>query len=62
MTLDEVKARLDAINAAKGDPEVAHGMEDTLWLDVLTFLADRGEPLAGLAIKSRGIEFDRWYA
>jgi hypothetical protein len=39
MTLIEVKARVADILGAAGDSEIAHGLEDELYLDVLRAIA-----------------------
>lgn len=64
MTIDDVRARLDKIQAFADarDHEQAHGEEDDLWLAVLLAVADGAQnaaALAGEALKSRFIEHRR---
>jgi hypothetical protein len=65
LTLKEVEHRIDAISAEQGDPEAAHGLEDTLYRDVLNAIAD-GHPdpavIAALCLMTRHIDFPRWCA
>jgi len=69
VTIAEIKERIRAIEGeaeAPGDPEVAHGLEDGLWEDVLRYLAqvapaELGE-IARLAVSTRDIDFPRWTA
>jgi hypothetical protein len=66
VTADEIKARVAAVYAAKGDPEVAHGLEDQLWADVLqsiaTNWAENPRYFAELALMTQAIDFPRWRA
>ena len=39
MTIDDVKAKIDAIHRNTGDDERQHAIEDALWLEVLTAIA-----------------------
>lgn len=58
--LDEVVS----IKAASDDPARAHEMEKDLWEAVLKAIlagADNPAALAYEALKSRAIEFHRWY-
>lgn len=65
MTIKEVEKRVQAIRENVDDPESAHADEDNLYLDVLKAVA-RGSKhsikLAKEAIKTRNIDFPRWYA
>ena len=65
MTPDEVHAKVQHIATLANDAEAAHGAEDDLWQDVLTAIKD-GAPeaadLASEALKTREIDFPRWYA
>ncbi len=65
MTVDDVRKILEEIyDTAKKDPEGAHGTEDRLWAEVLEAIATGAEnprELAQEALKSRDIEFPRWY-
>lgn len=69
ITWAHIRDRLKHIKALAGDPEAAHSEEDDLWFEVLKeiaegYLEELGEArqLAQEAIKSRDIEFARWYA
>lgn len=62
MKVEDVRARVAKIVASKGDYDIAHGMEDDLFLDVLKAIAAGAkEPkaLAAEAIKSADIDFPR---
>jgi hypothetical protein len=69
MIVEEVKKRIELIKA-KGefehDDEVAHSMEDQLWQDVLTAIAEGycedPKALAGEALRTVGLDFSRWCA
>lgn len=60
MTLNEVEERIERIRDVQKNDAVAHGLEDDLYLDVLTELAKQGNVLAAAAIASQEIEFGRW--
>jgi hypothetical protein len=66
MTVEDVRERLERIKQAAGDPEVAHGREDSLREDVLRHIANGwcSDPmaLAHEVLKSEEIDFPRWYA
>lgn len=63
MTWQEVRERVEAIRAQADDPEVAHVMEDRLWFEVLSVMAQwDGCEIAAEALKTREIEFPRWCA
>lgn len=65
ITVEECRARVEAIRAAAEDDEAAHGMEDDLHFDVLKAIAagaSNGKALATEAIKTAQIEFARWTA
>lgn len=65
MTVDMVKAAVANIEANKADPEVAHTLEDDLYLMVLMAIADgvdNAQELATEALKASCIEFMRWHA
>lgn len=65
MTIDDVKRRVEAINAIRGDSEEAHSLEDELHWDVLGVIAlgaENARELANAAMKTREIEFERWCA
>jgi hypothetical protein len=66
MTVDEIRERVNAIKKIKGDPEAAHGSEDTLFSDVLAAIAKGrcSDPAACAreALRSNYIRFPRWSA
>jgi hypothetical protein len=68
LTKDAVAARVEQIAASSGDDERAHGMEDSLYSDVLQQIADgtlRGaaaRDVAAEALKAADLEFARWCA
>ena len=54
-----------AAEAARGDNELAHELEDALWRDVLEAVAnhhDDSAELAHLALRSTDVKFSRWRA
>lgn len=63
--LKEVQDRLRLIEETKWDDESAHGLEDTLYIEVLEAVA-AGHPesaaLAAEVLKARDIDFARWCA
>ena len=65
-TLDEVRDWLDSIHESAADNESAHGSEDNLYAAVLTAIAngtaEHPQAMAALALTSRDISFERWYA
>ncbi|QBJ94514.1 hypothetical protein D0Z67_29545 (plasmid) [Streptomyces seoulensis] len=64
MDMQEINERVAQI-AASGDDEEQHGMEDSLYEDVLKAIAE-GAPnaseLAAAALKTKDMDFSRWYA
>lgn len=62
LTFADVQRRVEAIQAAAGDSEAAHALEDGLFVDVLRTIA-AGTPsaaaLAQEALSSRRLEFAR---
>ena len=69
MKIDEIKLRVEGIDACKGDPEHAHVLEDKLHQDVLQAIADGDlfpfhtpAECAKAALSTSRIRFDRWYA
>ena len=64
MTLDDIRARLEAIRIACDDDGLAHQLQDALYFDLLTFLAQRDDDvgaLCKLAVQSSAFNFRRWY-
>lgn len=68
MTVNELKQRIAALAKSAAnylDCEYLHGEEDSIWSDVLREIA-AGAPnaaeLAAEALKTKEIEFDRWYS
>ncbi len=72
LTPAKVAERVRLIAAADGDPELAHSREDDLYWDVLSEIAryshvDSGvgrfcAQLAAEALKTKDVDFPRWYA
>lgn len=65
MTVEEVRERVERIAAMAGDPEMAHGEEDSLRHDVLLAIAGGAENAADLAaeaLKTTNLDFARWCA
>jgi hypothetical protein len=64
MNVKEIRARVETIReAAWGDEEEAHFLEDDLWESVLHHIALDGRnasTLAKEALKTKDIEFGRW--
>ena len=66
MTLDDVKKWVGVIRENRESDDVAHREEDLLYERVLEMIMeDSTEPsivaLAGEALKTKDIEFSRWY-
>jgi hypothetical protein len=61
-----VRERVEAIREAAEDDEFAHGLEDSLYEDILRAIADGRclDPVACAteALKTRDINFARWCA
>jgi hypothetical protein len=65
ITVKEAMARRAAIEAASGDPEKAHSLEDALRTDVLEHIYHKGKKprlLAAIALSTDQIQFPRWTA
>ena len=66
MTIDQVRAGVEAIRAVAADDEAAHAREDELHQDVLRCIAtgeiDDAKACAAEALKTCDIEFARWCA
>lgn len=72
MTGDEVspanvRTEVERIRTLTGDPEVAHGAEDAVWVAVLEAIRDAtSDPWARLlakeALETLSIDFERWSA
>lgn len=66
MSPEEVLRRVDVIRESSGDDEGAHGMEDSLWSDVLRAISDgtADDPAgcAKAALLTQEIDFSRWCA
>ncbi len=64
MTVKEVEERVYKIDQSIRDDEVAHGAEDELHQDVLQAIAEGAENASGLAaaaLKTKDLNFARWY-
>lgn len=65
LTVEDVARRLAEIAHHEGDDQVAHGLEDQLHADVLRAIAagaPDAEALAAAALRSKALDFARWYA
>ena len=65
MTPEEARKRVQDIRDASGDDEVAHGMEDGLYVDFVRFIASQEGPHAATAreiLKTLDLDFARWCA
>lgn len=67
MTIEALRKRVEAIRAVSRDDEKAHGLEDNLYRDVLTAIADSdtcsdAPVLASIALETQLMPFDRWTA
>ena len=67
MTVEDINKSVQEIANSTGDPEMAHSMEDGLFVEVLTAIAEGKHPLdatklAEAALKTREIRFPRWCA
>ncbi len=65
ITLAWVQRRVKVIEQMAGDDEAAHSEEDALHRKVLGEIASdegRAAELAAAALKTRGIDFQRWCA
>jgi hypothetical protein len=65
MTVEQVKERVEEIDACSSDYEGAHILEDDLYEKVLQAVAagaENARELASEALKAKAIEFSRWYA
>lgn len=65
MDLSTVEEQIALIRAASGDDERQHVLEDSLYEDILKAIAE-GAPnaaeLAAAALKTKSMDFGRWYA
>jgi hypothetical protein len=66
VTVASIKMTVEAIKLKAHDCEAAHGLEDSLHQSVLQAIANgqAEDPAecAREALKTRGLDFDRWYA
>lgn len=65
LTVKEVENRVELIKGMAHDPDVAHGEEDQLRLEVLQAIVAGHDTPAGLAkaaLKTGEIDFPRWTA
>lgn len=65
MKVEYIRRKLKEIKNLQGDPEYQHGAEDGLMHDVLKAIANgakNSKELAKEVLKSKEIEFPRWYA
>jgi len=66
MTPERIQAMVAVIEAERGDPETAHGLEDDLYLQLIQYIAETAplpwSLLAQEALKSEALDFPRWCA
>ena len=65
MNVEYVLEVVEKIRNISGDDEVAHSLEDALYLEILQHIADggrNGKKLAEAALKAHDIDFARWCA
>jgi uncharacterized protein with von Willebrand factor type A (vWA) domain len=65
VTVDDVRAEVEAIRAIASDDERAHGREDELHQAVLVAISDgaaNAVDLAREALKTQDVKFARWCA
>lgn len=65
MQTTDVWKKIEELRIAAGDPERAHAIQDTLYVDVLHAIAegaDHPQDLAQEALKAADVDFDRWTA
>ncbi|MGG1419074.1 hypothetical protein ABE220_09385 [Bacillus subtilis] len=63
MTKEDVLEEVERIWKSAGDDEIAHSMEDSLYLNVLMAIATGAEnasELAEAALNTQDIDFQRW--
>jgi hypothetical protein len=64
-TVDDIEKAVTDVEAAKGDCEGVHGLEDQILIDTLQCIADGAmnpQDLAAAALKVRNVNYTRWYA
>lgn len=68
MTVKGIEKAIRAIKAKNGDNEVQHGDEDNLYFSVLQAIAggeiegDLAKECARAVLKTKYLDFHRWYA
>lgn len=66
MNLQDIQKRVQEIKDISGDDEVAHAMEDDLYVAFVKFVSENGSPelseMAKEVLKTENIDFARWYA
>ena len=66
MTMDELEKRVQEIEAMKGDPEMAHSYEDSLYADFIRYVSTLPDQQlaikAAIVLKTEKIDFARWCA
>jgi hypothetical protein len=66
MTIEEIRKKVQRIKDMRGDPEAAHGAEDSLYQSLLEAIADgqveNPAEAAKEALYAQNIEFPRWCA
>ena len=65
MTIEEITLRLVEIEQSRGDDEVAHQLEDKLYIDFITYVSHQPFYIAEKAkkvLEAKSIAFSRWYS
>ena len=67
MTTQEIQEKIKEIEAASGDPERAHRLEDGLFIDFIGHVSNKPQDpnlhlKAEEVLKSLELIFERWYA
>jgi hypothetical protein len=64
--LSVARKQVEVIRHMAGDPEAAHGAEDSLWADTLRYFAEVAPAelaeLARIVLSTEEIDFPRWCA
>jgi hypothetical protein len=66
MNLEELRTKINRIEACAGDDEIAHGMEDELMREFISYIAAGGvddiQYKASQVLTTANIDFQRWCA
>lgn len=63
MNKEYIRSKIEEIQKlGKDDNEMAHALEDDLYYEYVKYHADKGCELAIEIIKTKDLDFTRWYA